>query len=65
MIADIAIPDALIAAQSRVLHQFQDQVSLLAFVDCFRVLAWFTVATIPLIFAIRHFKRAGKPPAAH
>jgi DHA2 family multidrug resistance protein len=60
-----AAPDALIAAQGSVLHQLQNQVSLLAFMDCFRIIAWFTLATIPLLFAIRHFKPAGKPPAGH
>ncbi|HTP34433.1 MAG TPA: DHA2 family efflux MFS transporter permease subunit [Candidatus Acidoferrales bacterium] len=58
-------PDAAVAAQGGIFQQLQHQVSLLAFMDCFRVLAWITLATIPLLFAIRHFKPAGKPPAAH
>ena len=37
----------------------------LAFMDCFRILAWLTLATIPLLFAIRRFKPVGKPPAGH
>jgi DHA2 family multidrug resistance protein len=40
-------------------------VSLLAFMDCFRILAWLSLATIPLLFAIRHFKPVGKPSAGH
>ena len=58
-------PDAALAAQGGIFQQLQHQVSLLAFMDCFRILAWLTLATIPVLFAIRHFKPAGKPPAAH
>jgi len=58
-------PDAALAAQSRVMQQLQHQVSLLAFMDCFRILAWITLATVPLIIFIRHFKAAGKAPAGH
>jgi DHA2 family multidrug resistance protein len=58
-------PDAALAAQGGIFHQLQHQVSLLAFMDCFRILAWITLATVPLILAIRHFKPAGKTPVAH
>jgi DHA2 family multidrug resistance protein len=58
-------PDAAIAAQGGLFQQLQHQVSLLAFMDCFRIIAWITLATIPLIFVIRHFTPAGKAPAAH
>jgi DHA2 family multidrug resistance protein len=58
-------PDATLAAQGGLFQQLQHQVSLLAYMDCFRILAWVTLATIPLLFAIRHFKPAGKPPAGH
>ena len=58
-------PDAALAAQGSVFQQLQHQVSLLAFMDCFRVLAWVTLATIPLLFALRSFKPAGKPPVGH
>jgi DHA2 family multidrug resistance protein len=58
-------PDAALAAQGGVFQQLQHQVSLLAFMDCFRILAWLTLATIPVLFAIRHFKPAGNPPAGH
>ena len=58
-------PDAASAAQGSVFHQLQHQVNLLAFMDAFRILSWVTLATIPVLFAIRYFKPAGKPPAAH
>ena len=58
-------PDAALAAQHGIFQQLQHQVNLLAFMDCFRILAWVTLATIPVLFAVRHFKPAGKPPAGH
>jgi len=58
-------PDAALAAQGGIFQQLQHQVSLLAFMDCFRILAWVTLATVPLLFAIRNFKPAGGPPAGH
>jgi hypothetical protein len=35
------------------------QMLQLAFVDCFRILAWLTLGTVPLILLVRHFKPAG------
>jgi len=58
-------PDAAAAAQGGIFQQLQHQVSLLAFMDCFRIIAWLTLATIPLLLFIRHFKPAGKVPAGH
>lgn len=58
-------PDAALAAQGSISRQFEHQVSLLAFMDCFLILAWVTLATIPLLFGIRNFKAVGKPPAGH
>jgi DHA2 family multidrug resistance protein len=58
-------PDAALAARGGLFQQLQHQVSLLAFMDCFRILAWLSLATIPLLFAIRHFKPVGKPSAGH
>ena len=58
-------PDAATAAQGYVYEQFQHQVSLLSFMDCFRVIAWLTLAAVPLLLLIRRFKPAGRPPAAH
>ena len=58
-------PDAAVAAQAGIFHQFQQQVALLGFMDCFRVIAWLTLASVPLLFAIRNFKPTGKPPVGH
>jgi DHA2 family multidrug resistance protein len=40
-------------------------VSLLAFMDCFRVIGWLTVAAVPLMLLVRSIKVAGNAPAAH
>jgi len=58
-------PDAATAARSYLYQQFQHQVSLLSFMDCFRVIAWLTLAAVPLLLFIRRFKPAGKAPPAH
>jgi DHA2 family multidrug resistance protein len=58
-------PDAAAAAQGNLYGQLQHQVNLLAFMDCFRIIAWITAATIPLILLIRHFKPAGNAPSGH
>jgi MFS transporter, DHA2 family, multidrug resistance protein len=46
-------------------RQPQHQVSLLAFMDCFRVIGWLTLAAVPLMLLVRNFKVAGKAAAAH
>jgi DHA2 family multidrug resistance protein len=58
-------PDAAAAAQGYLYQQLQHQVSLLSFMDCFRVIAWLTLAAVPLRLFVRRFKPAGKAPAAH
>jgi DHA2 family multidrug resistance protein len=58
-------PDAASAAAGYVYRQLQHQVNLLAFMDCFRVIAWLTLAAIPLLFLVHRFKPGGKAPAAH
>src|SRR5229473_3010047 len=58
-------PDAATAAQAYLYQQFQHQVSLLSFMDCFRVIAWLTLAAVPLLLFVRRFKPAGKAPSAH
>jgi MFS transporter, DHA2 family, multidrug resistance protein len=58
-------PDAANAAQGYVYQQFQHQVNLLSFMDCFRVIAWVTLAAAFLLLFVRRFKPAGKAPAAH
>ena len=57
--------DAAPAAQGYLYQQMQHQVSMLAFMDCFRVIAWLTLATVPLMLLVRHFKAPAKAPAAH
>ena len=57
--------DATAAATGYFYQQFQHQVSLLAFMDCFRVIAWLTFAGVALLLLIQRFKPAGKPEAAH
>jgi DHA2 family multidrug resistance protein len=58
-------PDAAAAARGYLYQEFQRQVSLLSFMDCFRGIACLTLAVVPLLFLIRRFKPAGKAPAAH
>jgi DHA2 family multidrug resistance protein len=58
-------PDAAAAAQGYLYQQLQHQVSLLSFMDCFRVIAWLTLAAVPLLLLVRRFKPAGKAPATH
>jgi DHA2 family multidrug resistance protein len=58
-------PDAAAAAQVRLYQQLQHQVSLLSFMDCFRVIGWLTLAAVPLMLLVRGFKVAGKAPAGH
>jgi DHA2 family multidrug resistance protein len=60
-----SLPDAATAAAGYVYRQLQHQVDLLSFLDCFRVIAWLTLAAIPLLLMIRCFKPAGTAPAAH
>jgi MFS family permease len=59
--------DAATAAAVYVVYsQLQHQVNLLVFMDCFRVIAWLTLAAVPLLLLTRRFKPAdGKAPAAH
>jgi hypothetical protein len=57
--------DATTAAHGYLYQESQRQVSLLSFIDCFRGIAWLTLAVVPLSFLIRRFKPAGKTPAAH
>jgi DHA2 family multidrug resistance protein len=58
-------PDAASAAHGYLYQQLQHQVNLLAFMDCFRVIGWITLAAVPLMFLVRHFKPAAKSPVAH
>lgn len=58
-------PDAAHGAQAYLYQQLQHQVSLLAFMDCFRVIGWLTLAAVPLMLLVRSFKVAGKAPVGH
>jgi DHA2 family multidrug resistance protein len=58
-------PDAATASHGYLYQQLQHQVSLLAFMDCFRVIGWLTLATVPLMLFVRRFKTQDKAPAAH
>src|SRR5712692_5535156 len=58
-------PDAATAAQGYLYEQFQHQVSLLSFMDCFRVIAWLTFGAVALLLLVQRFRPAGKPEAAH
>ena len=55
-------PDAATAAHGYIYQQLQHQVSLLSFMDCFRVIAWLTLAAVPLLLFVRRFKPPGKAP---
>lgn len=57
--------DAGAAALEYVYKQLHHQTSLLAFIDCFRVIGWLTLAAVPLMLFVRHFRAGGKAPAAH
>ena len=58
-------PDATAAAHGYLYQEFQRQVSLLSFMDCFRGIAWLTLLVAPLLLLIRRFTPAGRSPAAH
>jgi DHA2 family multidrug resistance protein len=58
-------PDAAAAAHGYLYQQLQHQVSLLAFMDCFRVIGWLTLAAVPLMLLVRRFKPAAQSPSAH
>src|ERR1700722_6166877 len=49
-------PDAAVAAQGRLYGELELQVSLLAFMDCFRVIGWLILAVVPLMLLVRSFK---------
>jgi DHA2 family multidrug resistance protein len=58
-------PDAGAAASAYFYEQLKRQVSLLSFMDCFRVIAWVTFASIALLFLIQRFAPPKKAAAAH
>ena len=58
-------PDASAAANGYLYQQLHNQARLLAFMDCFRVIAWLTLGSAALLLLVQRFKPAGKPQAAH
>jgi DHA2 family multidrug resistance protein len=57
--------DAGPASLGIVYQQMLHQSLFLAFMDCFRVIGWLTLAMVPLVFLVRKFKGGGGAPAAH
>ncbi len=57
--------DSIRAATLFYYNQLENQTRLLAFMDCFRLIGWITLLSVPLLFFIRHFKVGGKAPAGH
>jgi MFS transporter, DHA2 family, multidrug resistance protein len=58
-------PDAAIGAYGTIYRQMHDQTPFLAFMDCFRVIGWITLASVPLAFFIRKFVPSDKPSTGH
>jgi len=58
-------PDAASAAHGYLYQQLQHQVSLLSFLDCFRVISWLTLAVVPVVLLVPAFQAGRKSPAAH
>jgi MFS transporter, DHA2 family, multidrug resistance protein len=57
-------PDAIHQAYGLIAHSVTQQASMLAFMDCFRLLAIIVVAGLPLAFFIRRFNIGGAPATA-
>ena len=54
--------DAVPAAYATIYHELQRQAAFLAFMDCFRVIAWLTIGMVPLVLFVKRFATAGKVP---
>jgi DHA2 family multidrug resistance protein len=57
--------DAVKAATLRFYTQLGNQTHLLAFMDCFHVIAVITLLAAPLVLLTRNFKLSGKVPEGH
>jgi DHA2 family multidrug resistance protein len=57
--------DATRAATLYYYTQLENQTKLLAFMDCFHVVGWVTLAAAPLVLLIRHVRAPSKASAAH
>lgn len=53
------------AALGVIFNQLVRESTFLAFMDCFRLLAWLTFLMIPLVFLIKKFRVGGEIPAGH
>ena len=58
-------PDAIHQSYGLVSSLMMKQASMLAFMDCFRLLAFVVVIGLPLAFFIRRFQVGGGAGAAH
>jgi DHA2 family multidrug resistance protein len=57
--------DSSVAGLGVIYRQIAAQSQFLAFMDCFRVFGWITLAMIPLVLAIRNFKPSGSGTSVH
>jgi DHA2 family multidrug resistance protein len=57
--------DSVRAATFRYYQQLGNQTRLLAFMDCFHIIAVVTLLVAPLVFLTRNFKVGGKVPEGH
>ncbi len=57
--------DALSAAYGRAYHQLQAQTQLLAFMDCFHLIAVVTLIAAPLVLLTRKFRIGGGGTGGH
>jgi len=57
--------DATRAATLYYYTQLENQTKLLAFMDCFHIVGWITLAAAPLVFLIHHVRAPSKPSANH
>jgi DHA2 family multidrug resistance protein len=58
-------PDAIRAATFRYYEQLGNQTHLLAFMDCFHIIAVITLLAAPLVFLTKKFNVGGKAPGGH
>jgi MFS transporter, DHA2 family, multidrug resistance protein len=57
--------DAAGAGLGVIYRQIAEQSQFLAFMDCFRMIGWITLAMIPLVLAIRKFKPSSSGASVH
>jgi DHA2 family multidrug resistance protein len=57
--------DATRAATLHFYTQLENQTRLLAFMDCFHIIGWITLASAPLVLLIHHLRAPSKASAAH